>query len=94
MLKLDDGTELYQSDAILRYIGASQGEKKMYPGNNDALLSYKIDVSIADDGAHFNVFKNFYLPLVPQYKEKDMYFTNYVTGEFQQWLQKQEDLIA
>ena len=43
MLELEDGTELYQTQAILRYLGKSMMGKNgepLYPGNNDPMLMY------------------------------------------------------
>ena len=39
-LVLADKKELYQTNAILRYVGKTLGNKDMYPGNSNAELSY------------------------------------------------------
>jgi glutathione S-transferase len=46
MLTLNDGTKLFQTKSILRYIAKTQKGKNgenLYPGHSDPLLSFKID---------------------------------------------------
>lgn len=49
VLTLDDGTQLSQSKAILRYLGKTykgRNGETLYPGHADPLLSLKIDALI------------------------------------------------
>ena len=94
-LTLDDGTDIFQTMTIMRYLGMTQGNKDMYPGNSDPLLSYKIDKLMTEmDAFLISDMIHFLVPLVPTYAQKDKYFTNFITGAFQNFLEKLEGMLT
>jgi glutathione S-transferase len=76
----------------LRYAGKLGGT---YPGNSDPMLSYKIDKLLAETDAVFlKTINAFILPMHPGFKNKDVHFTSFITGDFHVELAKLDDLLA
>ena len=98
ILHLDDGTQMTQSNAIARYVGASykgRNGEVLYPGNADPMLSFKIDDFMEDtEELIYKCAKWHIVPFLPQYKEKDDHFVTFITTKFPNYLQKIEERLT
>ena len=94
MLTTDDGKQMFQTCAILRYLGKTLGDGSMYPAFDDALTTYRIDEILAELDDFINVYNKFFLPIVPAYKNKDEHFTKFITSEFDAYLAKLEERLT
>ena len=85
VLYLDDGTCMPQSQAIFRYICSTYKGRKgevLYPGNADPMLSFQID-EIGDNLNELSLYAlKFIYPKNPDYKDKDIHFTNFIVKLF------------
>ena len=86
MLVLDDGTELYQTASIMRYLGKTLGNGAMYPGNKDPMNSYQQECIMAENDKLLMTFVDFLVPIRPGYKDKDTHFLNFITEHFPKFL--------
>ena len=78
VLTLDDGTQLSQSVAILRYVGAAhkgRNGERLYPGNENPEITYEIDCILDTLGEQTQYFTAFLFEMHPGYKNKDEHFT-------------------
>ena len=94
VLTLEDGTELYQSYSIMRYLGQTLTNGSMYPAGKDAMLSFNIECALAKDESIIGKYIGFLVPFLPFYKDKDTHFTNFVTEHFPKYLEHVEGLLS
>ena len=95
-LTLDDGKQLYQSNAILRYLGANYKGKKgetLYPKHANPELAWEIDNLLDYTEDHFSKIAAFSIPLVPAYKDKETHFANFILEIFPNFLETIEQTI-
>ena len=94
---LDDGTEIYQTKALLRYVARAHKGKNgenLYPFHEDPELMFKIDSIITMNEDEFlKYIVRFQVPFIDAYKSKDDHFIHFITGEFDKWLAKIDDLL-
>ena len=90
----DEGAELYQSNAILRYVGRKYPGKNgenLYPCHSDPELTWAIDNILDSNEDYVMPLANFTVPLVPAYQNKDEHFTKWILELFPKFLQNIED---
>ena len=82
-----------QTCAILRYLGSvhkGRNGEDLYPGLRNPDLSYEIDEMMDKNGDRFLKWMNFFLPLMPEYKNKDEHFLTWITKTMPQWMEELE----
>ena len=83
--------------SILRYVGRAYKGKNgeaLYPGADDAQLSYEID-SVCDTlGDQTSLFVNFLFEMLPGYKDKDEHFTQWIVKHFPKYLAGLEERLS
>ena len=87
MLTLDDGSELFQTASIMRYLGKTLRNGEMYPANKDPMVSYKIELIYSKNDELMGQFNAFILPIHPGYKDKDTHFVTFITEHFPKYLE-------
>ena len=86
---MEDGTQLAQSTAILRYLAKmykGPNEEVLYPPNSDPTLLYDTEMRIQAEQDLWAATVNFMIPLVPGYKNKDDHFVNFIINVFPKYL--------
>ena len=89
VLWTDDGRELCQTKAILRYLSKEHKGRKgevLYPAHSDPMVSYKIDAMIDSVEDVSNTTINFLFAQLPGYKNKDEHFTQFILNHFPKFL--------
>ena len=84
---VNNGNNLYQSGAIMRYIAKTHKGKngeELYP--NDPTMMWKIDARTTTNDDFFDSYANFSIPIVPGYKDKDEHFIAYITKKWPDYL--------
>ena len=77
-----DGEVRSQNNAIARYLAKKYKTKdgdSLYPGKEDAMASYKIDMWMDQQDEIFKQYGKFTIPLFDAYKEKDKHFLEFIT---------------
>jgi len=72
----------------MRYLGKTlKGPKGelLYPVDN-AGLAYDIDINLRHEGDHISLYNAFFLPIHPDYANKDANFTKYIAEDFPKYL--------
>ena len=87
VLHLDDGTQLAQTGAIIRYIARVWGDENMYP-THSAELTYKIDKCMDECGDLGKEIAKFNYPYHPEIKNKDDHFLTFITKTFPAYLKE------
>ena len=88
-LTTDDGTQLVQSNAIMRYIGKSfkgKNGENLYPCHEDPELTWEIDNLMETMEDMVGGINKFMVPFIPAYKEKDLHFTTFILETFPKFL--------
>ena len=100
-LFLDDGTQLNETHAIMRYLCRTLKNPdvencRMYPlANADThMLIYKMEHWVETNKELYFKYICFLLPSDPGYEEKDKHFTLFITKYFPDYLQQMEDILA
>ena len=93
-VKLADGETRNQTGALIRYFAKAYKAKdgtSFYPGTEDPMKSYQIDMFIDSQDAWFVETAKFQVPLLDAYKEKDKHFVEYITKLLPGHLKKIEE---
>ena len=96
MLTLNDGTKLFQTKSILRYIAKTQKGKNgenLYPGHSDPLLSFKIDevIDTREDFLNNNLQLRFTKPDDPAWNQ---FFTDFILTKLPQFCEYLDAVLA
>ena len=94
VLWMDDGSQYCQTRALATYIAQQSGDKTLYPGNSDPMLSYKIDSFIDWGNGELDKWNAWFLPFLPSYQNREALFTQFITKDMDVFLQKMEDTIT
>ena len=83
--------------SILRWVGRNHKGKNgeaLYPGGDDAELSYEIDSLCDTLGDQTSLFVCFLFEQNPGYKDKDEHFTQWIVKHFPKFLAGLEERLA
>ena len=93
MLELDNGKQLFQSTAIMRYIAGEFVTPTggfLYPGRKDADLSYRINAIMDRNEELYPTYRQFLVPIAPDYKNRETHLKTFIDVHFPQYLKELE----
>ena len=96
VLHLHDGTKMYESNAIFRYLGKiykGRKEETLYPGADDPDLTFAIDDVLETCEALIPKFRGFLNPNIPDYKDKEKHFDDFKKTHFPKFLETMENKL-
>ena len=96
MLHLEDGTMMYESNAIFRYLGRKykgRNKETLYPGATDPDVTFAIDDVLETCEELIPKFRGFLNPFAPGYKDASKHFDDFKKSHFPNFLTKIENKL-